>query len=539
MRIAKRRLPPAAFPAIPPAMLRRPLLLSFAAGLVSATGFAPLLWWPLLLIAFALLLALVYDAPTLRGAMLRAWLFGVGHFTIGNNWIQHAFDYQDKMPPVLGYFAVALLALYLAVYPAVAMGLAWRFARSVRARAGWDEADFGFVLAAGAAWTVTEWLRAVLFTGYPWNPVAVIWVPLPEIAGIARLIGSYALSGLTITLAGTLYLATRRNYRPLLASLVMLIALGFVAAPCMLAPCAVAPTALRNVTVVQPNIGQDGAGDPLYPERVLSKLIELSGKPGPTPRLLLWPEGMVNQYVEDGYPLDWYFQGDPRFTRARIAALLGPRDAALISGNSLVFGGGDKPLGAGNSVWPLDPDGMLGARYDKAHLVPYGEYLPMRTLLAPLGLARLVMGEIDFLPGPGPRTIDVPGFGKAGVQVCYEIIFSGQVVDRAHRPDFLFNPSNDAWFGTWGPPQHLAQARLRAIEEGLPILRSTPTGISAVIDADGRLLATIPPGREGAITLPLPRPHPPTPFARFGNWLAFAVAGLLLLFAIANRRFAR
>ena len=125
----------------------------------------------------------------------------------------------------------------------------------------------------------------------------------------------------------------------------------------------------------------------------------------------------------------------------------------------------------------LHADGTLGPRYDKAHLVPYGEYLPMRPILSAIGLSRLAPGDIDFWPGPGPHTLDLGRFGKAGLQICYEIIFSGQVVDRAHRPDFLFNPSNDAWFGSWGPPQHLAQARLRAIEEGLPVIRATPTGI--------------------------------------------------------------
>ena len=128
-------------------------------------------------------------------------------------------------------------------------------------------------------------------------------------------------------------------------------------------------------------------------------------------------------------------------------------------------------------------------RYDKAHLVPYGEYLPMRPLLSAIGLSRLAPGDLDFRAGPGPRTLDLPGFGRVGFQLCYEIIFSGEVVDRANRPDFIFNPSNDAWFGAWGPPQHLAQARLRALEEGLPVIRATPTGICAVIDADGRLLA--------------------------------------------------
>jgi apolipoprotein N-acyltransferase len=181
-------------------------------------------------------------------------------------------------------------------------------------------------------------------------------------------------------------------------------------------------------------------------------------------------------------------------------------------------------------------DGTLGARYDKAHLVPYGEYLPMRPLLSAIGLSRLAPGDIDFQPGPGPRTIDLGAFGRAGMQICYEIIFSGQIADRAQRPDFIFNPSNDAWFGSWGPPQHLAQARMRAIEEGLPVIRATPTGISAVIDADGRLARSIPMHRAGRIDAPMPRAHAPTPFARHGNALPIGFALLLLAAAIAFRR---
>lgn len=132
----------------------------------------------------------------------------------------------------------------------------------------------------------------------------------------------------------------------------------------------------------------------------------------------------------------------------------------------------------------------------------------------------------------------LPGFGKAGIQICYEIIFSGQVVDANNRPDFLFNPSNDAWFGKWGPPQHLAQARLRAAEEAVPIIRSTPTGISAVVDADGRLLNALPWRQPGAIRTALPGPHAATPFARFGNLLPMLFALLLIAsgIAIATKR---
>jgi apolipoprotein N-acyltransferase len=169
--------------------------------------------------------------------------------------------------------------------------------------------------------------------------------------------------------------------------------------------------------------------------------------------------------------------------------------------------------------------------------VPYGEYLALRWLLEPLGARRLVGGSIDFIPGPGPRTLDLGPWGKAGVQICYEIVFSGQVVDRAHRPDYLFNPSNDGWFGAFGPPQHLAQARLRAIEEGLPILRATTTGISAVIDARGVVRGHIAMHRAGRLDGFVPPAAPPTPFARLGNLLALGWAVVFLLLArVAIRR---
>ena len=196
----------------------------------------------------------------------------------------------------------------------------------------------------------------------------------------------------------------------------------------------------------------------------------------------------------------------------------------------------DKLAGANNSVWIVTPQATLLGRYDKAHLVPYGEYLPMRPILSRLGLSRLAPGDIDFWPGPGARTLNLGRFGRAGLQICYEIIFSGQVVDQANRPDFIFNPSNDAWFGAWGPPQHLAQARLRAVEEGLPVLRATPTGISAIIAPDGRILHALPMHHAGRIDARVPLAFAPTLFARFGNILPLAFAIFLIASAIVFGR---
>ena len=500
-------------------------------GAVAATGFAPLNLWPLLLIGLAGLAALVVDATSWRAAAWRAWCWGLGHFTVNNNWFQHAFDFQDKMPPVLGYVAAVALALYLAVFPAAAAALAWRIAGRGRHR----RSDPAFVLAFGAAWIATEWLRAVLFTGYAWDPMAVAWLPVIGVARLSAWIGTYALSGLTVVVAGTIWLAARGRWQPL-AGAAAAIGLAALSAPLTRAP-EPAPGA-PLVRAVQPNIGQDQRGEN-DAEPMLRALIRLSGQPGPVPRLVLWPEGVIRDPLEDRLPLYAYQGRWPWITRTRMAEVLGPRDLLLTGSTPLRFNANEDLVGAANSVQALSPDARLLARYDKAHLVPYGEYLPLPWLLKPLGLARLIPGDIDFDAGPGPRNLTLPGFGAVGVQICYEIIFSGQVVDRAHRPRFLFNPSTDAWFGRWGPPQHLAQARLRAIEEGLPIVRSTPTGISAIIAADGRLIATVPHEKAGAAEAPLPPALAPTLFARWGNWLALLIGAVLAIAAVAVRRRAR
>ncbi|KQN40575.1 acyltransferase [Sphingomonas sp. Leaf407] len=509
-------------------MPRVSALLALLAGLTSALGFAPLEWWPVTLAAFALWLWLVHNAPSLRTALWHSWLFGVGHFTIGNNWIQHAFDFQDRMPPALGYVAVVGLALYLAIYPMLAGGLAWRLGRRG------ERPNLGFVLIAGAGWIATEYLRAVVMTGYPWNPVGAIWVPTP-VRHLAAFTGTYALSGLTVAASAAILLPRSRvRYAVLVGLAVLMAGFAWMERPATPAVSSDAP----RVRVVQPNAGKEEQNQPGYDDRVFDTLVALSGRPGPVPRLVIWPEGAVNPPLEDGYPPEWYPQS-PFLLRTRIAETLGSRDVALVGGTALFFDRQRRIEGAGNSVFAITADARIIGRYDKAHLVPGGEYLPLRSILQPLGLSRLVMGDVDFRPGPGPATIAVPGFGDAGMQICYEIIFSGQVVDPTHRPRFIVNPSVDSWYGSWGPPQHLAQARLRAVEEGLPVLRSTTTGISAVIDASGALVATIPMRRADAIEVPIPAPHPPTPFARLGNWLALAMIVLLSGLAIAIRRAAR
>jgi len=487
------------------------LLIPFLLGAASAAGFAPLGWWPLALICLAGLIALIERAGTLRRALAAGWWFGLGHFTIGLNWIATAFYYQDAMPPWLGWIAVVLLSLYLAVFPAAAAGLAWRWGRP-------GLATLSCVFAA--AWIVTEWLRATLFTGFAWNPLGVMLV---DFGTAARFIGTFGLSGVVILTAGAVAGLGVRRWREAAALALPITGMALLAWGTPPAPRAAPDAPLLRV--VQPNINQNEKYDPARAARNFEMLAKLTGRPTDQPRLVLWPEAAIPDFLDE----------EP-WARARLAALLGPRDLLMTGGDDLVYDAKGKLVAAHNSLFALDARGTILGRYDKSHLVPYGEYLPMRPILTAIGLSRLVPGDFDFLPGPGPRTIALPGFGKAGIQICYEMIFPAHVVDRQARPDFVFNPSNDAWFGEWGPPQHLAQARLRAIEEGVPVVRSTPTGISAVVDADGREQARIDWHRPGGFDARLPAPLPPTPFARFGNLLSFLFAGALLLIPIAVRR---
>ncbi|HJS11393.1 apolipoprotein N-acyltransferase [Sphingopyxis sp.] len=525
---------------------RWPKLVALLLGAVSATGFAPLHLWPLTLLALAGWMALVARSPKGSRALGVGWAFGVGHFVVGLNWIATAFTYQAAMPAWLGWIAVSLLSLYLAVYPALAAWGAWMVRR-------WGEPATrltapSYILAFAGLWTLTEWLRSWVFTGFAWNPLGAIAIGFAQ---PTQLIGTYGLSGLVVLVAAIYVLPyfQRRmtgEAPPEISErkqLLYQLAFGGTVAIFMALAYfnSLSPYERKSeagtipITVVQPNVGQEDKWEGSKADLNFEKLARLTTPKDDTPRLILWPEAAVPDYLEAGYPAP-YYDRSPVEARLRLTQLMNAQDLMLLGALKLELDKSGDVVGARNAVMTVHADGTLGPRYDKAHLVPYGEYLPMRPILSAIGLSRLAPGDIDFWPGPGARTLDLGAFGRAGLQICYEIIFSGQVVDRAHRPDFIFNPSNDAWFGSWGPPQHLAQARLRAIEEGLPVVRSTPTGISAVIDADGRVLESLPMHRAGRIDTTLPPAHAPTLFARYGNLLPVGFALLLLALAIAFRR---
>ncbi len=510
-----------------------PRLGALAAGPLAALGFAPYDLWPVALAALAVFIAVIAAAPNAKSAAWRGWLFGLGHFTLGNSWIAVAFGYQANMPAWLGAIAVVLLAVYLAVFPALAALGGWWLAG--KARGGW-----AMLPALGGGWIVAEWLRSWVFSGYSWNPLAMIALgpfERPGLATVAQFTGTYALSGVVLALGGCWWLALQWRERRGVAIALAVLPLAAMLLP---RPLGEAREGTLRYTLVQPDIRQEVLNEREYFEENFARTAALTLPRDDEPRLVLWPESGIQDFLREGYPFRYYLRfnylADPLASKRRIARTIG-ENSMLLSGTQDLELEDGALIGARNSVTAIDGSGQIVASYNKSHLVPYGEYLPMRDVLEPLGLSRLVPGAVDFFPGPGPRTLELGQYGRVSVQVCYEIIFSGQVVDGSDRPDYIFNPSNDGWFGPSGPPQHLAQARMRAIEEGLPVLRATTTGISAVIDARGVVRELIPrhtaERRDGLV----PPPHAPTLFARLGNWLALGWAFLFCIIAlVASRR---
>lgn len=548
-------------------------VLALVAGGAVAVAFAPLNLWPLGLAGLAVLVHLVAGAGSGWQTARRGWLFGVGMFAVSLNWIATAFTFQARMPAELGWVAVLGLAGYLALFVAVPAGLAAALVRKPLARA----------LLLLALWAPAEALRGTLLTGFAWNPLGALWLDTP-LAQLASVAGSAGLSLVALAAAtGLLWLlrgpshGLRLGGAGVLAGTGLLALTGsglivdseFIGAPLVvvqpgigqgerydaaaaerhretyvaMTQAALAQVAragqpvMDNAEVAQRELTEtEGVTSPLPPsaEKVTgemrNKLAPGIANPMPEaaggglallprkPTLILWPEGAIDDLIE----ID-------AGARTRITAGLSANDL-LLAGGTGVMRGRDGRARYANSLFVLSGGGRIVARYDKAHLVPLGEYVPWRDWLEPLGIARLVPGDSDFQHGTGPRTLVLPGFTDVSPVICYEIAFPQAVTDPESRPGWIANVSNDAWFGAWGPPQHLAQARLRAIEEGLAIVRATPTGISAVIDGFGRVRVSLDQGERNVIITTLPPPLPETLFDRLGLY-PVAVTALLAAFA--------
>jgi apolipoprotein N-acyltransferase len=499
---------------------RRQNLWAFSLGVLSAAAFAPLYVWPLMVVGVVYLVWALDGGLSAKRAAKLGWCFGFGQFLAGLYWIAIAFQFQAKMPAIVGGVAVVLLAAFLAGYVAFAVWLAQRL---------WSQTVWR-ILALAGAWGLAEFLRGVLFSGFPWNPVASVWMGMVAPAQIVSLVGAYGLSALTIgVFASVALIAAPQGRGGLWAALGIALVVAGHGMARLGSDAPAAPAQPTRLHIIQANIEQTQKWDPAMEREILHTYLGMTREALDSrgPGIVIWPESAIQNDVEREIT-----------TRYLIFQALDLDGVLLMGAVRLEVDADDYITGARNSLVAIDGDGQIAATYDKAHLVPFGEYVPWRTVLEAIGIARLAPGGIDFIPGHGARTLaNIPGVPPVGPLICYETIFPGAAVEPGKRPQWLLNISNDAWFGvSTGPFQHLAQAQLRAIEEGLPMVRSTPTGVSAVIDGHGRIVDRLSLGQKAILTSMLPAALPPTLFSRFGNVIPLALfAALLLAGWVGNR----
>lgn len=499
-------------------LARHPALASLAAGMAVATALPPVHFLPGLL-GFAVLVAGLWrDQAGPLAAFRRGTLFGFGFFLVGLYWVGIAFFAEPERFGPFAAPAVLLLALGL--------GLTVGAAAALAACRRWRRVE-ALALAFAALWTLAEPVRGGLGFQFPWNPIASVWAVSDLTLQALAWLGTHGLGLATVAAAGLaapLFLEGRGTrwraaVAPLaLAALVPL--LGGLRAWTVPEPAA---TGLP-VRVVQASVAQHHKWDPELRVAWLRRHAELSLQPGePAPRVIVWPESSV--------PFDIEGEAEVR----RFLAGVAPPGGALIVGADR-FDTRQDPLVAHNSLFVLDAAGAIRGRYDKVDLVPFGEFLPLRALLGRLGLEKLTRGSIDFQPGPGRVTLELPsGLPPASPLICYEVAFPGEATAPGERPAWIVNITNDAWFGvSSGPYQHLAMARMRAVEEGLPLVRAANTGISAVIDARGRIVARLGLNRAGVLDAELPGALPSAaPARRLAPYLfpllLLVVAGTIFL----------
>ena len=505
----------------------RKAALLLLAGAIAGFAMPPFGLWPLLFIALPVLVWSL-DQASWRRAFASGWLFGLGYFTVCFYWIGIAFlvdaaTYLWMMP-----FMVGALAGGMALY----WGLAATAVTLMRRRGLARIITFAILIA------MAEWLRGHLLTGFPWTAPGLAAEAMGGLAQTAALTGMPGLT-LLIALWAALpavagFAGTSRRERLGAVVLLALLPAFWLWGSYRLASAddeAQAGIALR---IVQPNVAQDdkwrGENARLIFDRLkmLSTLTTAQRPSGINDvAVLIWPESSVSFYMdESAQGLAELAQMLPERTVLVMGALR--RDAEDSSGQRVY-----------NSVLAFDGDASLVAHYDKWRLVPGGEFLPFETILEPLGFRKVVTVPASFAAGPGPRNIILPGFAPAGVLICYEVIFPDDLIDPVERPGWIINVTNDGWFGrSSGPYQHLAQARLRAIEQGLPLIRAANTGISAIVDPYGRVKTSLPLGVQGVLDGRLPESLAPTIYARFGDLMLAGLIALLLLAALVcdNRR---
>ncbi|MEO0681634.1 MAG: apolipoprotein N-acyltransferase [Pseudomonadota bacterium] len=531
-----------------PALSRRArLAAAFACGLALTAAQPPVFAWPLVFVAYPALAALLWRVDAKR-AFWTGWAAGFGFFLSGLYWIAEAFFVDAARHGWMAPFAVSFMAAGLALFWGAA---AWA------ARASGARGLLG-VLALATAWTAAEYARAHVLTGFPWALPSYAFADT-DIVQLSAHVGPHGLGFGLIALAcapawpwlghiGTSRSRVKSTLKTLalypaffVAQFVVLFVVEFMAYFTPYDPdnrfqTLAAPTDADGgrlvVRVVQPNAAQDEKWDPDMMPVFFDRLIELSRPPwGSDVDVVVWPETAVPQLL-----------GREPEVRAAIAA--SAQDVGPGAPGTTVLVGARRYIQTEsgpswrNSLFALGPGGEAIDVYDKHHLVPFGEYLPLHGLLSRLDLGLFVGETGGFDGGPGPTVMRLPGLPPVAPQICYETIFPHQMPPLADRPDWIVQVTNDAWFGaSAGPWQHFHQARMRAIEQGLPVIRSANTGISAIIDARGRVVASVPLLTAGAVQAPLPRALPPTLYARHGDrpFLAALLLSFILIAALRRR----
>ncbi|MFO0019258.1 MAG: apolipoprotein N-acyltransferase [Alphaproteobacteria bacterium] len=506
-------------------------LAALAGGVLAALAFPPFGFLPGLA-GFALILWSL-DRPAarpVRAAAARGALAGVGYFSVSVVWVVEPFLVDERTYGWMAPFALVLMAGGLSLFWAAAAAL-WR---RIGAR------GLPGLLAFAACLSGTEWLRGHVLTGFPWNLPGEAWPAGSPLSQVAALVGAYGLTWVTLALcASPVWIlepgTPRRRFARAAAVAGAFLALHAWGAT-RIAATPQAPTG-PVIRIVQADIDQKTKWRPENLPGIFQTYLELSARPSAVrPDLVVWPEGalpaVINDLLAPGSP--W---------RAALARTLAPGQL-LAMGAYRADMDARQVLTYHNSLILLQGRGedlALAGLYDKHRLVPFAEFMPLGDLAGRIGLRSLVHMPEDFTAGPPPRPLSVADLPAFQPMICYEALFPGFTRAAARRagqrPDWILNVSNDAWFGrASGPWQHLNMARYRAIEEGLPIVRSTPTGVSTVIDSSGRTVGPVLGlGASGVIDLPLPPPRPPTPYSRWGD-LPFLVLLLLSAAGLAGHK---
>ncbi|MGR4001386.1 MAG: apolipoprotein N-acyltransferase [Alphaproteobacteria bacterium] len=495
-------------------------------GATAALALPPLYILPAALLAFAILFHLLNQAPNPKTTALLTFPFATGYFAAGLWWIAVAFSFETSDLKYLAIPAVILLVIFNASFWTLAT-LPLPYLKTNTSR----------LLAFPALLTTAEILRAHILGGFPWNPISSFWAfSTPSLQPLAW-IGSDLWSALTLLAAAALApLASQlirkpqkqNNSTPRIIPLPILL-IAILIPPLLILTASsrlLTPTQYFNqiqLRIVQPNIPQQNKWLPNVRTQNLRTQTNLIAQNQNFTHAIL-PEAAVV----------WPLNQSPGIRSALTNQI--PTNGALITGGITQLQNNQQTT-LHNSVYVLAANGDVQSRYDKHKLVPFGEYIPFKNI-APL--KKLTHGTTDYSPGNGPAILSAPGLPPFSPLICFEAIFSGRITPRqnhpqrsAQRPQWLLNVTNDTWFGnTPGPFQHFAAARMRAVEEGLPLVRAANSGISAVIDAHGRIHHQIPLNHSGQITSQLPKPLPKTLFAKLGLSLPISILTIWILLAI-------